>query len=57
MLKGKRSFTELLSELLEEIKQTDKNSILSFAGIIDDERAKEFQNRVERVRKNIKARV
>ena len=46
-----------LSELLERIKQTDKNSILSFGGIIDDERAKEFQNRVKRVGKNIKARV
>jgi len=43
VLKGKRSFTELLSELVDKIKQTNKEGILDFAGIIDDQKRMSYK--------------
>jgi predicted CopG family antitoxin len=34
-IKGKKSFTNLLSEMVDRLKQTNKSEILKFAGIME----------------------
>lgn len=56
-IKGKKSFTELLSEMVDRLKQTNKQEILKFAGIINEKEANELQKLVKGIRKRAKARL
>ncbi|MBX8636825.1 MAG: antitoxin [Thermoplasmata archaeon] len=56
-IKGTKSFSELLSELADNARQTYKSAILKFAGTIDKEEARELHKAVSRVRSNFKARL
>ncbi len=56
-VKGKKSFTELLSELVDRAKLTRTDEIMAFAGIIDDEEAKILHKTVSDVRKNFRSRL
>ncbi|MCL4379566.1 MAG: antitoxin VapB family protein [Candidatus Marsarchaeota archaeon] len=56
-IKNGKSFTELLSELADNLKQSNKSRLMEFAGIIDDKEAEELQRIAEKVRKRAKARV
>jgi predicted CopG family antitoxin len=56
-IKGEKSFTELLSELVDRLKQTNIKNIMDFAGIINDEEAEALQKTVNKIRKRAKARI
>lgn len=56
-IKGNKSFSELLSELADSTKQTNKVSILKFAGLIDRDEALELHKAVSKVRSGFKARL
>lgn len=55
-IKADKSFTELLSELVDSLKKTRVRDILKFAGIIDEKEAEELYASVARTRKNFGAR-
>lgn len=55
-MKGDKSFTELLTELAERVRQTSKSSILKFAGIMDKDEAEELQGEIKEIRKRFGAR-
>jgi predicted CopG family antitoxin len=56
-IKGKKSFTNLLSEMVDRLKQTNKSEILKFAGIMNGKEADELQRLVAGIRKRAKARL
>ena len=56
-IKGKKSFTALLSEMVDRLKQNNKDKILKFAGIIDIKDAEELQNFVVKIRKRAGSRI
>ena len=57
VIKGKKSFTVLLSEMADKLKQTNKEEILKFAGIMDEKGADELQKIVAGIRKRARARL
>jgi predicted CopG family antitoxin len=56
-IKDKKSFTILLSEMVDKLKQNNKDKILKFAGIIDIKDAEELQNFVVKIRKRAGSRI
>lgn len=56
-IKGKKSFTDLISEIVDAVKQKKKDDIMKFAGIINDEEAKEMEQIVRQVRGRARARI
>lgn len=56
-IKDKKSFTILLSEMVDKLKQNNKDKILKFAGIIDIKDAEELQNFVVKIRKRAGLRI
>ena len=56
LIKGGRSFTELLSEMADKLKPKFVD-ISEYAGIIGDEEAKELQKIARRVRKSTRVSV
>jgi predicted CopG family antitoxin len=56
-IKGKKSFTELLSELVDRVKQTNKQELMKFAGILSKEEAADLRKTVSKVRADFEARV
>ena len=56
-IKGKKSFTVLLAELVDRLKQTNKSDIMKFAGIMSKEDADESLRRISEIRKGAKARI
>lgn len=56
-IKGKKSFTALLSEMVDRLKQNNKDKILKFAGIIYIKDAEELQNFVAKIRKMAGSRI
>ena len=56
-IKGKKSFTELLLSLVERLKQNDTNTIMRFAGILNDDEAEELKDIVTKIRARAKARI
>jgi predicted CopG family antitoxin len=56
-IKGIKSFTDLLSEMVDRLKQTNKGAILKFAGIMNEKDADELQRFVAGIRKRAKARL
>lgn len=55
-IKGKKSFTELVSELVEKTKGTKFGDIEMFFGIMSEKDAEERRRFIARYRKNFKAR-
>ena len=56
-LKGSKSFTVTISELVDRLKKNNVKDIMQFAGIIDDDEAEELQKVVARIRKNARSRI
>ena len=54
-IKGKKSFTVLLSELADRMKQKKSDDIMKFAGIMSKEEADEVEKIAKRIRQNAKA--
>ncbi len=54
-IKGKRSFTMLLSDLVNSLKQKKNEDIMKFAGIMNASEAKEVEKIAKRIRQNAKA--
>lgn len=55
-MKGGKSFTELLTELANSVRQSRKSALLKFAGIMSKDEAEELQAEVSEIRKGFKAR-
>lgn len=55
-IKGERSFTELVSELVDRLKQTNIQDILKFAGILGEKEADMLQDTIAKIRKRAGAR-
>jgi predicted CopG family antitoxin len=53
-IKGKKSFTELLSEMADKVKGTKLSDIEQFFGIMSTEEADELQKFVAKRRKQFK---
>ena len=56
-IKGKKSFTEVVSELVDEVKRTKLEDLEEFFGIIGDEEARELHKITKQIRKRAKARI
>lgn len=56
-IKGGKSFTELLSELVDRLKQTNTKEMMKFAGIINDREAEKLQKAVNNIRRRAKVRL
>jgi predicted CopG family antitoxin len=56
-IKGKKSFTELLSELVDRLKQTNKQELMKFAGILNKAEADDLRKTVAKVREDFEARL
>jgi predicted CopG family antitoxin len=56
MIKGERSFSELLSEILSEVKKERNIRLMKFFGILSDKEADEMKKNVAEFRKNFKVR-
>jgi predicted CopG family antitoxin len=56
LIKGRKSFTVLLSEMADKLKQDNKDEILKFAGIMNEKEADELQTFVAIVRKRARVR-
>jgi predicted CopG family antitoxin len=55
-IKAGKSFTELLSELVDSLKKTRVRDILKFAGIMDASEAKVLNAEVAKIRNGFGAR-
>ena len=56
-IKGSKSFTELVSELVDRVKGAKLAEIDKFFGIIDSDEAKSLQANAAKVRRRFKVRV
>jgi predicted CopG family antitoxin len=56
LIKGERSFSELLDEILTEVKSERNARIMKFFGIIGDNEANEIRKNVVEFRKSFKVR-
>ncbi len=56
-IKGKKSFTELVSELVDRLKQANIGDVMKFAGIISKDEADDLQKTLAKIRKNFRARI
>lgn len=56
-IKGNRSFTQLLSDIVDSIKQKKNDDIMKFAGIMSEEEADEVRKIAKDVRKNARGRL
>ena len=57
LIKGKKSFTELLSEMADKLRQTNKQELMKFAGIMSEDDAEELRKTIIQIRKRAKARI
>ncbi|HVC58278.1 MAG TPA: antitoxin VapB family protein [Candidatus Acidoferrales bacterium] len=55
-IKGKRSFTIAISELVDWFKGKNKSDIMEFAGILSDDDANALHEEVGKIRKSFRAR-
>ena len=56
-IKGKKSFTDLILDITERVKQTNRTEIMRYAGILNDEEAEAMQRSVKRTRKAFNGRI
>ncbi len=56
-IKADKSFTELLSELVDSLKKTRVNDLLKFAGRLNESEAKTLNAEVTKIRKGFGARI
>ena len=56
-IKGRRSFTVLLSDLVDSLKQKKNENIMKFAGIMNGPEAKEVEKIAKGIRQNAKSRI
>jgi predicted CopG family antitoxin len=56
-VKDGKSFTEVVSELVDTLKQVNTKGIMEFAGIMSEKEADELEKITTKIRKNARVRI